>query len=184
MTNSYAWTAFLCRLGNVFLSIRTRSFQLFESIFSVILNVIRRQNSKLFVVVDIPSRISYNSITPMIKVIRMINSTLFCLIFSLIEAGRRAVDLSTRLKVQQATQRTDNRTAEQPTNKICTAAHKPIGNLYLNALLNTTSSYPRARKYNNRQCLDRPHPSAKCPPVARLSPPHIALPAYMLTDKG
>ena len=60
----------------------------------------------------------------------MINSTLFCLIFPLIEAGRRAVDLSTRLKVQQATQRTDNRTTEQPTNKICTAAHKPIGDLY------------------------------------------------------
>ena len=60
----------------------------------------------------------------------MINSTLSCLIFSLIEAGRRAVGLSTRLKVQQATQRTDNRTAEQLTNKICTAAHKPIGDLY------------------------------------------------------
>ena len=61
----------------------------------------------------------------------MINSTLSCLIFSLIKAGKRAVDLSTRLKVQQATQRTDNRTAEQPTDKICTAAHKPIGDLYL-----------------------------------------------------
>ena len=43
----------------------------------MILNVIRRQNSKLFVVVDIPSRISYNSITSMIKVIRMINSENF-----------------------------------------------------------------------------------------------------------
>ena len=60
----------------------------------------------------------------------MINSTLFCLIFSLIKVGRLAVDLSTRLKVQQATLRTDNRTIEQPTNKICTAAHKPIGDLY------------------------------------------------------
>ena len=61
----------------------------------------------------------------------MINSTLFCLIFSRIEAGKAGSRPITWLKVQQATLRTDNRTAEQPTNKICTAAHKPIGDLYL-----------------------------------------------------
>jgi len=63
----------------------------------------------------------------MIKVIRLINSTLFCLIFSLIESGKAGSRPITQLKVQQATLRTDNKTPEQPTNKICTAAHKPIG---------------------------------------------------------
>ena len=64
----------------------------------MILNVIRRQNSKLFVVVDIPSRISYNSITSMIKVIRMINSENFDIPFRSIVILLFTVLLSSCLK--------------------------------------------------------------------------------------
>ena len=64
----------------------------------MILNVIRRQNSKLFVVVDIPSRISYNSITSMIKVIRMINSENFDIPFRSIVILLFIVLLSSCLK--------------------------------------------------------------------------------------
>ena len=64
----------------------------------MILNVIRRQNSKLFIVVDIPSRISYNSITSMIKVIRMINSENFDISFRSIVILLFTVLLSSCLK--------------------------------------------------------------------------------------
>ena len=57
-----------------------------------------RQNSKLFVVVDIPSRISYNSITSMIKVIRMINSENFDISFRSIVILLFTVLLSSCLK--------------------------------------------------------------------------------------
>ena len=46
MNNLYAWIAFLCRLGNVFLSIRTRSSQHLDSISSEISHAIKSLRSK------------------------------------------------------------------------------------------------------------------------------------------
>lgn len=92
--------------------------------------------------------------------------------------------LSAGVQVGMPFEKLDGSKLEEGSDPALTQGEVNGHGLDLNALLNTTSSYPQARKYNNRQCLDRPHPSAKCPPVARLSPPHIAPPAYMLTDKG